>query len=152
MKVLKWIIGVPVVLFVLFMVIAAIQGRNTPISHLIYQDSVKSLLKDPSSADFTSVKRYDNGSVCGLVNAKNSYGGFVGARGFLVGPSGNAFLEDSTSVGRELFRRMQLQFCHDGPVTDEAPPEPTKPTKPEPKVKAKPAPKLRPGIDYVPTD
>jgi hypothetical protein len=40
-------------------------------------------LKDPGSAQFRNLKRYTR-MVCGEVNAKNSYGGYVGFEPFLV--------------------------------------------------------------------
>lgn len=46
---------------------------------------VRSSLKDPASAQFEGVQKGKKaGSVCGAVNAKNSYGGYVGFRRFVV--------------------------------------------------------------------
>lgn len=55
---------------------------------------VRANLKDPRSAQFSNVAIYDSPefsnpgkrvrSACGIVNAKNSYGGYVGARRFIV--------------------------------------------------------------------
>jgi|GEM_PF-1969823 len=53
---------------------------------------IRGLLKDPDSAQFRSVtvvqqKLFDAnavGVVCGYVNAKNAFGGYVGYKGFLV--------------------------------------------------------------------
>lgn len=47
------------------------------------QAKVALKLKDPESARFTNVTS-DHGLVCGWVNAKNSYGGYVGFRPFAV--------------------------------------------------------------------
>lgn len=47
-------------------------------------------LKDPSSAQFRNVRivKYGDGSVvCGEVNGKNSYGGYVGFKTFVAGTS-----------------------------------------------------------------
>ena len=41
-------------------------------------------LKDPSSAQFRKVKHFPNGNSCGEVNAKNSYGGYVGFKSYMV--------------------------------------------------------------------
>jgi hypothetical protein len=46
--------------------------------------SVRRLLKDPDSARFESSYIAHTGAVCGLVNAKNSYGGYAGASRFIV--------------------------------------------------------------------
>lgn len=48
-------------------------------------------LKDPSSAQFRNVRLtpYKDGNViCGEVNAKNSYGGYVGFKSFVAGVKG----------------------------------------------------------------
>ena len=49
------------------------------------RDIVRHSLKDPTSAQFRNVRsgKLQN-SVCGEVNAKNSYGGYVGFRKFAV--------------------------------------------------------------------
>ena len=48
---------------------------------------VKASLKDPGSAQFSNIQaaRGNDGSlaVCGLVNAKNSYGGYTGSQPFI---------------------------------------------------------------------
>lgn len=43
---------------------------------------VRAQLKDPDSAKFKGVKESSPGYVCGFVNAKNSYGGYIGYRVF----------------------------------------------------------------------
>lgn len=56
---------------------------------------VKLRLKDPSSAQFDDVKFYPSdaprenphGAVCGKVNAKNSFGAYIGYRRFVMGIS-----------------------------------------------------------------
>lgn len=51
-------------------------------------------LKDPDSAQFSYVHHMrGTGYVCGFVNAKNSYGGYIGDRAFAVG-DGSAFIND----------------------------------------------------------
>lgn len=55
------------------------------------QQSVRDALKDPSSAQFrnVTVRKSEAGRVvCGEVNAKNSYGGYVGFRQFVAGVAG----------------------------------------------------------------
>lgn len=47
------------------------------------KDAVKKLLNDPDSAQFSELKNgKDKGDVCGMVNAKNRMGGYVGATPF----------------------------------------------------------------------
>lgn len=52
----------------------------------IVKSTIKSTLKDPESAIFKDVKIVTNSkgekSICGSYNAKNSYGGYVGYKGF----------------------------------------------------------------------
>lgn len=90
-------------------------------------EGVKSMLKDPYSADVRPTKavREPNGTigVCGLVNAKNSYGGYVGDKFFYAmvseitdGSSGpkfispGAILEPSGESGFAVFR-MRYPVC-----------------------------------------
>ncbi len=44
--------------------------------------AVRQTLRDPDSAKFSDVSIRD-GAVCGAVNAKNAYGGYVGTRRFV---------------------------------------------------------------------
>ena len=58
--------------------------------------AVKQRLKDPESAEFSSVHTVDNQDgiiVCGYVNAKNSFGGKNGMQRF-VGAGDTVFLEE----------------------------------------------------------
>lgn len=47
-----------------------------------YENAVRDALKDPESARFYDIKTFPNRNVCGYVNAKNSYGGYVGKKPF----------------------------------------------------------------------
>ena len=49
---------------------------------------VEDLLKDPDSAKFTRVK-VKGVVVCGYVNAKNSFGGYTGAKAFMTNADPN---------------------------------------------------------------
>lgn len=53
----------------------------------IIEDSVRSQLKDPGSATFRNINASSTDrsgtSACGLVNAKNSYGGYTGDQPFI---------------------------------------------------------------------
>ncbi|MDZ5458019.1 hypothetical protein, partial [Azohydromonas lata] len=46
------------------------------------EEAIKDILKDPESARFYEVRRFPNGNACGFVNAKNSFGGYVGKQPF----------------------------------------------------------------------
>jgi len=47
-------------------------------------ERVATSLRDPSSVQFRNVKRGADGLVCGEVNEKNAYGGYVGFVPFMV--------------------------------------------------------------------
>lgn len=47
-------------------------------------------LKDPASAVFGAFTPGKGSAVCGQVNARNSFGGFTGARAFVYSPDGPA--------------------------------------------------------------
>lgn len=67
------------------------------------RQTVSGKLKDPNSAKFADVKRKTTPNVageptdvvCGKVNAKNAYGGYTGAKGFVF------FVADKSSVSIE---------------------------------------------------
>lgn len=48
------------------------------------QSLVKDRLKDPESAQFRNVRRLPDGDVCGEVNSKNGFGGYVGFQHFWI--------------------------------------------------------------------
>ena len=59
------------------------------------QEAAKIGLKDPTSAQFRNVRVLPHVSgkiVCGEINGKNSYGGYVGFRPFAASPSGATML------------------------------------------------------------
>lgn len=63
------------------------------------EDAVRRVLKDPDSAKFQEmvVRDHRGGKVvCGNVNSKNSYGGYVGFTPFVAGPT-TAMLLDTDS-------------------------------------------------------
>ena len=86
--------------------------RSTPIPMAPYQiaaiqEGVKAALKDPESARFGDIKagQRSNGDVvvCGWVNAKNSFGGYIGMvpfNGILADPSSDRFAFASAGGGR----------------------------------------------------
>ena len=50
---------------------------------LVAREAVKDRLKDPDSAKFKSEK-INGTTVCGEVNSKNSYGGYIGFKRYIV--------------------------------------------------------------------
>lgn len=64
------------------------------------KDAVKASLKDPDSAQFSSMTIFKNAggiTVCGLVNAKNGFGGYSGRTPFIVSPMA-VFLGDDVTA------------------------------------------------------
>ncbi|MFS9729906.1 hypothetical protein [Enterobacter hormaechei] len=67
-------------------------------------DSIKRLLKDPASADFSDDYVSQNGSVCGYVNGKNSFGAYSGKERYaFVG--GASYLDDNSKQFSELWSK-----------------------------------------------
>lgn len=71
------------------------QDKKRIIAGSTAEKSVKSNLKDPSSAKFSEVKIGKDGSVCGTVNAKNSFGAYSGDSRY-VSSGGNAVIDDGS--------------------------------------------------------
>ncbi|MGA7676139.1 MAG: hypothetical protein WCA78_13980 [Rhizomicrobium sp.] len=60
---------------------------------------VRSVLRDPGSAEFDHVTQLSNGVVCGYVNARNGFGGYVGREAFMFGqPVGGLMMEEQGSA------------------------------------------------------
>lgn len=83
------------------------------------------MLKDPESARFSDVVGVERVSapgsvvICGKVNAKNSYGGYVGSVPFMVAGS-KGQLWDSTSPYANIMNSLILELCT--PTTTSAAP------------------------------
>jgi hypothetical protein len=77
--------------------------------------SVRTQLKDPYSAVFSDEKATGTGSVkliCGRVNAKNGFGGYVGNRRFLFFPgAGNASIDTGVAKVDQSFNVMWPSEC-----------------------------------------
>lgn len=73
------------------------------------QASVRSILKDPGSAIFIRSDVFQNGRiVCGLVNAKNSYGGYTGERTFLWDAVNDKVLILEDNADRTVAEKLQI--------------------------------------------
>lgn len=68
--------------------------------------AVKASLKDASSAKFSGGKVASSGAVCGLVNAKNSFGGYAGEARY-ISIAGNSYVDD----GGEDFSPLWAKLC-----------------------------------------
>jgi hypothetical protein len=83
----------------------------------VIQDKVKRQLDDPESARFVGMKAArdkDKGSivVCGLVDSKNSYGGYTGEQPFVGVLHADRNVFDAVSVGGDrIVRRATLAMC-----------------------------------------
>ena len=65
-------------------------------------------LVDPESAQFSELRLTRDGSVCGLINAKNSFGGYVGFKPFY-------YLSEEASKDDEK-NRMGWSYIADKPA------------------------------------
>ena len=65
--------------------------------------------KDPSSAQFRNLYLSGKGlpTLCGEVNAKNSYGAYVGFRGFIYSET-SMLLDDGKELGEQFIYRQML--------------------------------------------
>lgn len=80
------------------------------------QSAVRSRLRDPSSAQFGEicfVETDDSWAVCGSVNAKNGFGGYVGEAGFIAAGS-QAFIE--TDLAEDEWRKVWSSLCTKAPA------------------------------------
>ena len=74
-------------------------------------------LKDPDSAKFRNIGVYKSTtgkggvSVCGEINAKNSYGAYNGFRGFMVA-EGFALIDGEESAGL-TYESLAPNLCHE---------------------------------------
>lgn len=78
---------------------------------VVMEDKVRGRLKDPSSAKFSNSRVYraiGAPLVCGDVNAKNSYGGYSGDKGFIAGGS-LIYMEQDMAAGE--FRKLWNEVC-----------------------------------------
>ncbi|MDD3467904.1 MAG: hypothetical protein PHE67_12210 [Campylobacterales bacterium] len=77
------------------------------------QIAVEKSLKDPDSAKFSNIKVFDNNTVCGEVNAKNSFGGYTGGTLF-VWDGTNVYLAESY-IDKTEFLALWAKNCNGNP-------------------------------------
>ncbi|WP_368762667.1 hypothetical protein [Klebsiella michiganensis] len=112
-------------LLFMLIVIAACNDKSQE-AQVFAQSEIKSLLKDPASAEFKSltvnrIEQEDNHAsmvhVCGLVNAKNSFGAFTGFSNFVVSyldsPSPEVLHKEISSPGAASSTHSEywLRYC-----------------------------------------
>ena len=77
-----------------------------------YDTYVSRILKDPDSAEFRDKHRgklvYGQIAMCGEVNAKNAFGGYVGYRRFIAFGDGTAEIDDGSV---KEFSDDWIRFC-----------------------------------------
>ena len=76
---------------------------------------VRNALKDPNSAEFKDVQWVAGKAICGQVNAKNSYGGYVGFKYFVADSDGVYWMGDSCSaedIGSKTATRTYVPRAH----------------------------------------
>jgi hypothetical protein len=77
----------------------AAEAYKRDIAIITAERSVRSRLKDPESAQFSDSIYTVGGYVCGMVNARNSFGAYSGQQAFMMAGDGViARLEDRKSV------------------------------------------------------
>lgn len=78
---------------------------------LAQQEKIKASLRDPDSVRFTDiVVSRSSGApvVCGYVNAKNGFGGYVGKEPFISGDSADL---DIAKLSEPLLEKLWPKFC-----------------------------------------
>lgn len=69
------------------------------------KESVKSILKDSSSAEFSGERDGKGGAVCGYVNAKNSFGAFTGNVRY-ISTEGQSVVDDGSQSFTDLWEKV----------------------------------------------
>ena len=94
-------------------IVAGVCGAITLIGHFSPRPAVEAdpfaetrafvfaSLKDPESARFGPFERGKGTAVCGQVSARNSFGGYSGARAFVFTPPADLMIDDGAPDWRE---------------------------------------------------
>lgn len=69
------------------------------------KESVKSSLKDASSAEFSDERDGKDGAICGYVNAKNSFGAYAGKTRY-ISISGQSSIDDGSQEFESLWGKL----------------------------------------------
>lgn len=89
----------------------------------IAQDKVRQSMKDPDSVKFAESGAMPNGAVCGMVNAKNSYGGYTGMMMYAVAADGSVYVAsndpgegDPARTQWAVDMQSMLELCKEQPA------------------------------------
>lgn len=104
-------------LFLLVLVCSPI-ARAAPPSDLIERakSAVKDILKDPSSAQFKNIQLNSVGDVCGMFNAKNSYGGYEDFEPFRYETKTNTLMNAKIALLEEEIQDAEKRASSPYPV------------------------------------
>jgi len=107
------------ILIVALMVLTLTSCEQLPGAVNDAKREVRQHLVDPSSAQFESVHENPNtGAVCGLVNAKNRMGGYVGATPFVYEKPYGATLVQEEPTERDFERFFEtIKYAEPGDYT-----------------------------------
>jgi hypothetical protein len=79
----------------------------------VAKETIKNAMKDPGSTEFKSLRNVKNSLgdtyICGEVNSKNSYGGYVGYKIFAY--KSGKFVLDSSFEGNDDFEFFAISGC-----------------------------------------
>lgn len=88
---------------------------------LASKELVTNSMKDPESVRFRNVRVFRGVAVCGEVNAKNSYGGYVGFKRFFVLAGATMSIEENASEFDNLSRNICVHKVVDPSTIKPAP-------------------------------
>ena len=102
-------------MFAAVLATAALQGCDGKLNKYDFRRQLEAQLKDPGSAEYRNEHLYprktdEDLSLCGEVNSKNSFGGYVGFRRFMV--SGKLVLVEDLPAG-PTFETLWDKVCAD---------------------------------------
>lgn len=131
MKVIGWVVFFLIGVFVLTVVMSSFAESNRSNAIDFAKNAISTMLKDPDSTKFNNIHFYQvtkekdhiAGYVCGYVNGKNSFGGYVGSSRFLVltdvtnkgqiGKAIGAMIDsDDNFIARNAFQKRWEENCH----------------------------------------
>ena len=82
---------------------------------ILARTAAKQILKDPNSSQFSQEIQYPE-AICGFVNSKNSYGGYVGNSPYIyVNGTREVFLLQHSGTDRERINNLKAmrRYCPD---------------------------------------
>ncbi|HHR6132149.1 TPA: hypothetical protein ACS72K_003796 [Providencia alcalifaciens] len=119
-KEITYVLGALAILVIIYFAVMSFKVTDKKIYSAV-EASVSEVLLDPQSAQFSKLKiveRVNDGKsssmkVCGYVNAKNSFGGFTGNKGFYTFvyiDNGNIKIhKNSTTIASDLLTKGMVE-------------------------------------------